>query len=212
MNEQIRNPDMDNKSATFLERLSRWAVPRRITLNRAVLFVVLVVLTHPRNRIFFAAGLALALAGAVLRIWARVTPPDRPGGLVMKGPYQLVRHPMYLGTALQAAGMWVACFGFRNFVSFAMLGLILGGYMLFVYKQAILLEEEEMMSQWAGEWEHYASRTPVFLPGKEAVKQLRWSSVGPLDFRRLEKFKEWKNFLACLGIFAFLWFKLVYRL
>jgi protein-S-isoprenylcysteine O-methyltransferase Ste14 len=59
------------------------------------------------------AGLALALTGAALFVWAHRTlaqsftmfPKPKPGGrLVTDGPFALVRHPMYLAGVLFFGG------------------------------------------------------------------------------------------------------------
>jgi protein-S-isoprenylcysteine O-methyltransferase Ste14 len=63
------------------------------------------------------AGLAVALTGAALLVWARRTlgtsftmfPRPKPGGrLVTDGPFALVRHPIYGGAILFFAGCSLA--------------------------------------------------------------------------------------------------------
>jgi protein-S-isoprenylcysteine O-methyltransferase Ste14 len=63
------------------------------------------------------AGLAVALTGVALMVWARRTlgrsftmlPRPKPGGrLVTDGPFALVRHPMYGGVILFFAGCSLA--------------------------------------------------------------------------------------------------------
>jgi len=60
------------------------------------------------------AGLVMSAAGAVLALWCVATfaivgkgtpaPFDPPRRLVMRGPYRVVRNPMYLGAGLALAG------------------------------------------------------------------------------------------------------------
>ncbi|MBI4667831.1 MAG: hypothetical protein HY747_01395 [Elusimicrobia bacterium] len=200
-----------DRLALYCDLLRNLAARHRVRLNRVVFVLILVVLSHPRIRFVFAFGFIIALIGATLRLWASLIPPNEPDGLITNGPYRFVRHPMYLGTMIEACGVWLACFSFRYFFSFVLFGIILGSYMLFVYKEAILIEEEELSQRWPSQWEAYISRTPILLPAKTALTGLKNFNRQMLDLSRLEK-KEWKNYLACIGVFAFLWFKLVYKL
>jgi protein-S-isoprenylcysteine O-methyltransferase Ste14 len=60
------------------------------------------------------AGLVVSSAGAVLALWCVATfaivgrgtpaPFDPPRRLVMRGPYRVVRNPMYIGAGLALAG------------------------------------------------------------------------------------------------------------
>ncbi|MEK7288028.1 MAG: hypothetical protein AAB091_05670 [Elusimicrobiota bacterium] len=211
----------------FIESMRRLAARRRINLNRIVLVFVLVFLTRPRNRVFFILGLTVALAGALLRIWARISPgwrreslpgaPASPAGVsLMKtlssGPYRIVRHPMYLGTMIEAVGIWVSCFSFGRMFSALFLGVFLALYFFFVYKEAVLIEEEELLVRWPLEWQDYSAVTPALIATKESLRFLVWPDWSALDWKNIETTREWKNFLAYLGVFAFLWFKLVYKI
>ena len=132
--EHWSHPAIPSRLTPFYQSLRQLAARHRIRLNRVVLAFVLIILSHPLSRIFFAVGFVIALLGALLRLWARLTCSLQPEGLITAGPYSVVRHPMYLGTLLEALGMWMACFSFRRPISFALLGLGLGAYFLFVYK------------------------------------------------------------------------------
>jgi protein-S-isoprenylcysteine O-methyltransferase Ste14 len=60
------------------------------------------------------AGMIVGLAGAALALWCILTfvfvgrgtpaPFDPPRRLVMRGPYHLVRNPMYIGAAIAVSG------------------------------------------------------------------------------------------------------------
>ncbi len=70
---------------------------------------------HGRNALARGAGLVVFLAGNVLVAWARAAlgrelrPPaikPEPGSrLILRGPYEWIRHPIYLGDLLIAAGL-----------------------------------------------------------------------------------------------------------
>jgi protein-S-isoprenylcysteine O-methyltransferase Ste14 len=90
------------------------------------------------------AGIAVAVLGGALALWCIVTfavvgrgtpaPFDPPRKLVVRGRYQFVRNPMYLGTALALCGAALVyrsmpLFGYAAAVScrHARLGVVLRG-------------------------------------------------------------------------------------
>ena len=88
--------------------LARLRVPLGF-LGAAAAFI----LAHPTQK-SLAVGGAIALAGEALRIWASGH-IDKGREVTRSGPYRLVRHPLYLGSAIMAAGfawaswsIWVA--------------------------------------------------------------------------------------------------------
>lgn len=201
---------MDFRAKLF--ELKTYCVKNRVYVNRVIIVLIVVLLTHPRNRFFFAFGFLWAFLGAITRLWAKGTIGVRPAYLERFGPYRFVRHPMYLGTALEALGVLIACFNFTWFLSFVSLGCLLVGYFLFVYKEAALLEEEYLYRRYHDEWNSYARSVPAFFPKKEVLKSFSIKELASFSWVRFEETREWRNFLAFLGIFMFLWLKLVYRL
>lgn len=216
---------MMSQDSSLLETWRSFAARRRIKLNRIILIVVLLFLTHPRIRVFFWFGFAIALAGALLRVWAKVAPswrtlnPGSPSGadfslttLLSGGPYRMVRHPAYLGTMIEALGIWVACFSFSKMFSWIAFGIFLLFYFFFIYKESIILEEDALSLRWPAQWENYSSVTPALIPTRDSLARLGWPDWRRLDWGELESTREWKNFLACIGVFALLWLKLIYRI
>ncbi|OGM21661.1 hypothetical protein A2714_02170 [Candidatus Woesebacteria bacterium RIFCSPHIGHO2_01_FULL_38_9] len=69
-------------------------------------------------------GIYFAFAGTIFTTWALLTlgrsfgiaPADR--GLVQKGPYKIVRHPMYAGELLVLFGGAISCFSTKNILVF----------------------------------------------------------------------------------------------
>ncbi|GEM_PF-834523 len=194
------------------ERIRSFLVRHRIYVNRFVIVLIAVLIAHPRNRFFFSLGFLTALVGALVRVWARGTMPAGSQELQTSGPYRFVRHPMYLGTALEAAGVWIACASFSWAFTFLFLGILMLSYFLFVYKEAILIEEETLYGRFRNEWLKYAKEVPAFAPHREALRAWVKEELASFHWDRFEHSKEWRNFIAFLGVFVFLWFKLVYRL
>lgn len=113
-----------------------------------------------------AAGLALTILGCGMAIWARVTlgsnwsgrPSVKEGHeLVVRGPYRLVRHPIYAGLLLALAGGVLAVD--RN-------GGVLG-WLLVLVTYAIKMRQEErlMMQTFPADYPAYRHRVKALLPG-----------------------------------------------
>lgn len=153
-------------------------------------------------------GVAWILVGEALRLWAngyvgtvKVNQSDprdpgaKAGRLITAGPYAHVRHPLYLGTFLIAAGF-----------SYAMgnlwLGLAAIACFAIVYRPKIA-EEEELLEQECGrEYSAYRSAVPPLLPrwSPYARREGRWSWKGILASR------EWETLLWLFIFIVFLYF------
>jgi protein-S-isoprenylcysteine O-methyltransferase Ste14 len=107
------------------------------------------------------AGEAVAVAGcawllvSVLALGRCFGVLPEARGLVTRGPYRLMRHPVYLGELAAAAGLLLAAPTLRNLI------LVLG----FGVAQAIRMQMEERELTLAfPEYSAYAARTPRLLP------------------------------------------------
>jgi protein-S-isoprenylcysteine O-methyltransferase Ste14 len=76
--------------------------------------------------------------------------------LVQRGPYRLVRHPLYLGELMSVFGIVLA--GFTTFKIFVYLLLIA----LQIYRA---FQEEKLLAKAFPEYEDYCSKTARFIPG-----------------------------------------------
>lgn len=112
-------------------------------------------------------GVAVTLAGAVLAVWCilafivqgRGTPApfDPPRRLVMQGPYQYVRNPMYLGAGLALGG---ASLVYRS------LGLLAYtvGFLLVLHFFVVMYEEPTLIRLFGTEYEDYRRRVRRWFP------------------------------------------------
>lgn len=76
-------------------------------------------------------------------------------GLVIRGPYRLVRHPLYLGEIGACAGLALAAPSLWN----------LGVTLVFVAAQAVRMRlEEQALTEEFPEYGEYSARTPRLLP------------------------------------------------
>ena len=92
----------------------------------------------------YAAGQWIQISGISLQVSAKfwlgrsfgLVPANR--GLVLGGPYRIVRHPMYLGYFLNHMGYLVCTYSTRNLVVYAMLYAIQIGR---------IVQEEKLLSK-----------------------------------------------------------------
>ena len=107
------------------------------------------VLIEPRDNtrlIAESAGVALQLMGAACQFSAKLMlgrsfgllPAQR--GVVVAGPYRLVRHPIYLGYLIAHAGFLLVNFSWRNLAVFALLYAV---QVLRIEREEALLAESE---------------------------------------------------------------------
>ena len=91
------------------------------------------------------------------RNWSSVPQVKEQHELVVKGPYRIVRHPIYTGLILAAAGTALA----QNRGSWLFMGvLILASYWL-----KIRVEERLMMETFPEEYPEYRRRVKALIPG-----------------------------------------------
>jgi protein-S-isoprenylcysteine O-methyltransferase Ste14 len=112
-----------------------------------------------------AAGVLLLVGALLLHGWARRTLGPMWSGvvqvraqhpLVERGPYRLVRHPIYLAGLLMAAGTFLA----HPSPATACIG---AGFAAGVVLKA-RLEERALRSVLGGDYERYAARVPALVP------------------------------------------------
>src|SRR5438093_235054 len=117
---------------------------------------------HPAAAV---AGLVLVAAGVLLHGWARRTLGPMWSGvirvraqhvLVERGPYRLVRHPIYLAGLLLALGTFLA----HPSLATTCLG---GGLSVGVVVKGFL-EDRALRAALGGRYEAYAARVPAFVP------------------------------------------------
>jgi protein-S-isoprenylcysteine O-methyltransferase Ste14 len=102
------------------------------------------------------AGVAIAAIGVIVR--AAAAGHLRKGETVAtSGPYARTRNPLYLGSALLAAGFVVAS------RSWTVAALVIAYYVA-LYPFVMRREEAELRARFGKEYDEYAARVPVFWP------------------------------------------------
>ncbi len=151
-----------------------------------------------------AIGAPISVLGLLLRAWAagHLAKNQR---LATGGPYALTRNPLYLGTALVAAGMVVAS---RQ----PALTVLFTAAFALVYLPAIELEEQHLRTLFP-EYEEYARRVPrlwfriqsrdLSLDRQGAVpftEQEKAGSFQMAQYRKNEEYKAAAGFLAGMAL------------
>lgn len=155
----------ESKAASFTHRLRVLLISRRVAISM-LLFAVLVLVdvllgTRPRNMIHVldiaaAAGVALVLAGLLVRSWAAGT-LRKNRQLITSGPYALVRNPLYVGSFLMMTG-------FCTLLGDGWSYLVVFAPMVVLYSLVVRDEEQLLAHFFPDAWPAYAASTPRFLP------------------------------------------------
>lgn len=111
-------------------------------------------------------GLALTIIGLGFAVWARFTIGRNWGAmitvqqdhkLIQRGPYAIVRHPIYSGFMLATLGTAIILGEFGGLISVALIVIAWG------YKAR--LEEGFMIEKFGAEYEEYRRRVKGLVPG-----------------------------------------------
>jgi protein-S-isoprenylcysteine O-methyltransferase Ste14 len=136
-------------SDTLATAVARARVPLGFACAAAVLW-----LSTPTGR-SLTIGALVSIVGEVIRIWASGH-LEKGREVTQSGPYRLTRHPLYLGSAIIAAGAAIA----SARVSVA---IIIAVYMAVTLGAAIRHEEASMRAAFGESYDAYAQSraTPV---------------------------------------------------
>ena len=155
-------------------RLARMRVPLGFACAAAVLW-----LARPTPR-SLAVGGAIALVGEAIRIWA-AGHLEKSREVTVSGPYQFMRHPLYVGSSVMAAGVAIGC---RSWIVAALVGL----YMISTITAAVRSEEAFLRERFGTTYDDYAASR-----GPKAVRTFSWE-------------RAWRNkeYRAMCGLASFL--------
>ena len=145
-----------------------------------------------------AIGLPVSVLGLVLRGWA-TGHLEKNIRLAESGPYAYVRNPLYLGTAMVAAGLAIAS---RRWL----LAALFAAVFVLIYLPAIGLEEQHLAKLFPA-FEGYSQRVRALLPTFRAAR-----GVGAFSWELYRRNREYQAFLGFAIGALFLAAKTVYRL
>lgn len=131
-----------------------WLAARRVPLGFLAGLVVLVLVRPTWTS--WAAGLAVALAGEALRVWS-AGHLEKGREITRTGPYRWVRHPLYAGSTVIAAGVAIAGASLTVAVVVAL-------YMIVTVRAAVRTEETFLRRAFGDTYDRYrASRAAPVL-------------------------------------------------
>lgn len=119
----------------------------------------------PKTPPWVLAGAVLAVAGVLICFWARATLGSNWSGtvtikqnheLILRGPYSLVRHPIYTGLLIAFLGSAMVYGYARSFI-----GVFICGFALWLKSQT---EERFMIQHFGEQYALYRQRTRALVP------------------------------------------------
>jgi protein-S-isoprenylcysteine O-methyltransferase Ste14 len=155
-----------------------------------------------------AYGAIVAILGLMVRgASAGYLRKDRE--LAITGPYARTRNPLYLGSAILAAGFVIAG---HSWVA----GLLVSVYFAVFYYAVMRNEEEDLRLRFGAEFDAYAARVPLFFPKLFAGND---SAAGPgaresdeaFSWAQYRRNREYRAFLGTVGAMGMVWLRMWIR-
>lgn len=132
----------------------------------AAQFVLLIIILWPLTTLTFSiAGLILIIISIVIALSALLTnrlgnfnirpQPKKTGVLIVNGPYQFIRHPMYTALWFAGAGILFCQFSFYKLIAWVLLIIVLA------FKARY---EEKALCLHYSEYQEYQKSNRAFIP------------------------------------------------
>lgn len=172
----------------FSTWIARWRVRMGYPLAGVVLF-----LARP-NLQSIAIGAAIGFLGLLLRGYAAGY-LKKQEVLTTTGPYAFTRNPLYLGSAILAAG--AAC-AMHSWISAGVLGV----YFTVVYYVVMRREEGELRGHFREAFDRYAETVPLFFPRGTPARL--GDSAGEFSLTQYKKNHEHEAAIGFLFLLAVL--------
>src|SRR6056297_1016083 len=160
----------------------------RIILTRLFFAAVLVIFCLGRNalarqtpvlsEVLFLFGATLVGIGVIGRAWSlSYIAGAKNKTLIVKGPYSLCRHPLYLFSFIGALGISFCT------ETLTVPAIILVCFALY-YPFAIKKEELKMAARFGREYEYYAETVPIFFPSLRTFHEEEMRLINSKSFFR----------------------------
>jgi protein-S-isoprenylcysteine O-methyltransferase Ste14 len=127
--------------------------------------------------------------------------------LAVSGPYAVTRNPLYLGSAILAAGFVVAGHSWWA-------GLLVAVYFAVFYYAVMRNEEEDLHERFGREFDAYAVRVPLFVPrilGTSGETSTAGKSASGFSWRLYHRNREYRALLGTIGGMIAVWLRMWIR-
>jgi protein-S-isoprenylcysteine O-methyltransferase Ste14 len=199
-----RLPADSTTPPSLATRLHIFLIERRVAVSVALFAVVIavhaaVLRERPHDVLaptdpLVATGLALVLAGLMVRTWSAGT-LRKYKQLITSGPYALVRNPLYVGSFLMMAG-------FGTLIGNLVVGGLVIVPMIALYWLAVRDEEQLLQRFFPDQWPAYAARVPRFVPKLAVPTFAGWSLA---QWRRNHERNAWLGAGVALAALRIWW-------
>jgi protein-S-isoprenylcysteine O-methyltransferase Ste14 len=170
---------------------AKWIARWRVRLGYPLAVIVLLFARPTWKSI--TVGAVIGIVGLWLRAYAAGY-LKKQEVLTTTGPYSFTRNPLYLGSAVLAAG---AAWAMDSWIS----GGILGFYFTLVYYVVMRREEGELRGHFGDAFENYARAVPLFFP-RIMPAEIAGSSSGAFSFAQYKKNHEYQATLGFVFLLA----------
>jgi protein-S-isoprenylcysteine O-methyltransferase Ste14 len=141
-----------------------------------------------------AAGVPIALFGAGIRAWASGH-LRKNAELAVCGPYALTRNPLYFGSFVMAAGCAVC--GGSLWLSAWMMALFLA-----VYLPVMQAEAAHMRRLFAGDYESWATKVPLFITRMTPYRNGLTRGFDPRQYLRHREYRAAIGLVIVIGVLS----------
>lgn len=172
---------------------AKWIARWRVRLGYLLAIVVLFFARPSPKSV--AIGAAIGIFGLWLRGYAAGY-LKKQEVLTTTGPYAHTRNPLYLGSAVLAAG---AAWAMHSWISAAILVVYFG----VVYYVVMRREENELHGHFGEQFDAYSRRVPLFFPRLIAAR-IEGDSNGAFSFAQYRRNHEHQAALGFLLLLIFL--------
>ncbi len=168
--------------------LTEFLIRYRAATATICLFAVLIIAVPTAFSIF--SGFIFILSGVFFRAWASGhIAKDKE--LATKGPYSLMRNPLYFGSVLIGIGIALAANHLYGWI-------ITISYFLFFYTFIMIVEHKRLLKLFSQEYRQWAKQTGVFFPKFKKI------SENAFDIALYMKNREYRVFIFALFVVAVL--------
>jgi len=192
----------DDARSLEIKRSRKFWMRWRVRLGYPVAIVFLV-LARPIPQSILVGGIVAAF-GLLIRA-AAAGHLHKDEQLATTGPYAVTRNPLYLGSAILAAGFMIAGFSWWA-------GLIVALYFAVFYTAVIRNEEADLRKRFGAAFDAYAARVPVFLPWLRTRRdESQAKSPTVFSWPQYRRNREYQALLGTSAGLAVMWLRMWVR-